>query len=207
VNGRLDDPGQRSRPHDKPIEVVRIVLDGGAVGAAVRKELGLFNKFDRDPQLAQALLAHGREQARRYLALRAQSGALWQALAEQVGMMGARPSDRLARAMPFLPGHARMAGGLVAPDVITIEGAPQASLRWHASEAVVEGRLVRMKGRTLLRMGEEGWRLGETRLLDVEERTAPPAGARQGERREAGLPSGPRRRGARKGDAGEASLH
>lgn len=207
VNGRLDDPGQRSRPHDKPIEVVRIVLDGEAVGAAVRRELGLFSKFDRDPQLAQVLLAHGREQARRYLALRAQSGALWQALAEQVGMMGARPSDRLARAMPYLPGHARLAGGLVAPDVITIEGARQASLRWHASEAEVEGQLVRMKGRTLLRMGEEGWRLGETRLLDVEEWTAPPAGAREGGRQEAGLPSGARRRGARRGDGGEASLH
>lgn len=207
VNGRLDDPGQRSRPHDKPIEVVRIVLDGEAVGAAVRRELGLFSKFDRDPQLAQALLAHGGEQARRYLALRAQSDALWQALAEQVGMMGARPSERLAHAMPYLPGHARMAGGLVAPDVITIEGAGQASLRWHASEAEVEGQLVRMKGRTLLRMGEEGWRLGETRLLDVAERTAPPAGAHEGERPQAGLPSAARRRAARKGEGGEASLH
>ncbi|AWL03134.1 patatin-like phospholipase family protein [Massilia oculi] len=123
INARLDDPGQRSRPHDKPIEVVRIVLDGEAVGAVVRKELGLFSKFDRDPLLARALLAHGREQAERYLALRTQADALWDALAAQVGMMGARPSSRLTQAMPFLPGHARIAGGLVAPDVITIEGA------------------------------------------------------------------------------------
>ncbi|WP_222706904.1 patatin-like phospholipase family protein [Massilia arenae] len=207
VNARLDDPGQRFRPHDKPIEVVRIVLDGEVVGGAVRKELGLFSKFDRDPQLAQALLAHGREQAGRYLALRAQSGALWETLAGQVGMMGARPSDRLAQAMPYLPGHARMAGGLVAPDVITIEGAGQASLRWHASEAEVEGHLVRMKGSTLLRMGEDGWRLAETRLLDVEERVAPAATADQGE---AAAPSPAARRrggGARKGDGGETSLH
>ncbi|MDY0975659.1 patatin-like phospholipase family protein [Massilia sp. CFBP9012] len=208
VNARLDDPGQRFRPHDKPIEVVRIVLDGEAVGGAVRKELGLFSKFDRDPQLAQALLAHGREQAGRYLALRAQSGALWEALAGQVGMMGARPSDRLAQAMPYLPGHARMAGGLVAPDVITIEGAGQASLRWHASEAEVEGHLVRMKGSTLLRMGEEGWSLAETRLLDVEERVAPAATAGQGEAAAGPTPAARRRvGGARKGDGSETSLH
>lgn len=209
VNARLDDPGQRFRPHDKPIEVVRIVLDGEAVGGAVRRELGLFSKFDRDPQLAQALLAHGREQAGRYLALRAQSSALWETLAGQVGMMGARPSDRLAHAMPYLPGHARMAGGLVAPDVITIGGAGQASLRWHASEAEVEGHLVRMKGSTLLRMGEEGWRLAETRLLDVEERVAPAVTAGQGEAAGAAQSPAARRRGggARKGDGGETSLH
>ena len=209
VNARLDDPGQRFRPNDKPIEVVRIVLDGEAVGGAVRRELGLFSKFDRDPQLAQALLAHGREQAGRYLALRAQSSALWETLAGQVGMMGARPSDRLAQAMPYLPGHARMAGGLVAPDVITIEGAGQASLRWHVSEAEVEGHLVRMKGSTLLRMGEEGWRLAETRLLDVEERVAPAATMGQGEVAAAAASPAARRRsgGARKGDGGETSLH
>lgn len=209
VNGRLDDPGQRFRPHDKPIEVVRIVLDGDAVGGVLRKELGLFSKFDRDPQLAQALLAHGREQAGRYLALRAQSGALWETLARQVGMIGARPSSRLAQAMPYLPGHARMAGGLVAPDVITIEGPGQASLRWHASEAEMDGYLVRMKGSTLLRMGEEGWRLGETRLLDVEERTAPNIDGGRGERPEVPAPKAARRKpgSARKGDGGETSLH
>lgn len=204
VNGRLDDPGQRFRPHDKPIEVVRIVLDGEAVGGAVRKELGLFSKFDRDPLLARALLAHGREQAERYLALRAQGDALWQTLAQQVGMLGARPSERLTQAMPYLPGHARMAGGLVAPDVIAIEGAGQASLRWHASEAEIDGRLVRMKGSTLLRMGEDGWRLGETRLLDVEERRPPAADADRGEAPTAGEQPPARRRASipRKGGVG-----
>lgn len=207
VNGRLDDPGQRFRPHDKPIEVVRIVLDGEAVGGAVRKELGLFSKFDRDPLLAQALLAHGREQASRYLALRAQSGDLWQALAQQVGMMGARPSARLAEAMPYLPGQARMVGGLVAPDVITIEGAQRASLRWHASEAELDGRLLRIKGSTLLRSDDAGWRLGETRLLDIEERKGPEAQA-AGEAPPAQAPAAARRRAAtgRKGESG-TSLH
>lgn len=206
VNARLDDPGQRFRPHDKPIEVVRIVLDGEAVGGAVRKELGLFSKFDRDPLLAQALLAHGREQAERYLALRNQADALWDTLAAQVGMMGARPSSRLTQAMPFLPGHARIAGGLVAPDVITIEGAGQASLRWHASEAEMDGRLVRMKGSTLLRLGEQGWGLGETRLLDVEERKAQePEDVQQAA--DGQPPARRRASGERKEEGGGTSLH
>jgi predicted acylesterase/phospholipase RssA len=205
VNARLDDPAQRSRSHDKPIEVVRIVLDGEAVGGAVRRELGLFSKFDRDPLLAGALLMHGREQAGRYLALRAQATALWQSLAARVGMTGARPSSHLTRAMPYLPGHARIAGGLVSPDVITIEGAGRASLHWHASEAEVDGRLVRMKGSTLLRLGEAGWGLGQTRLLDIGEtrpdapEVAQPASADASRRRRAG--------GARKDEGGGSSLH
>lgn len=170
VNGRLDDPGQRFRPHDKPIEVVRIVMDGDAVAGVLKKELGLFSKFDRDPALAQALLAHGREQAGRYLALRSQSAQLWESLVRQVGTMGARPSSRMEQAMPYLPGRSHIAGGLVAPDVITVEGREGATLRWHASEAEMDGRTIRMKGSTVLRMGEDGWELGETRLLDVEKR-------------------------------------
>ena len=206
INARLDDPGQRFRPHDKPIEVVRIVLDGESVGAVVRKELGLFSKFDRDPLLARALLAHGREQAERYLALRTQADALWDALAAQLGMMGARPSSRLTQAMPFLPGHARIAGGLVAPDVITIEGAGQASLRWHASEAEMDGCLVRMKGSTLLRLGEQGWGLGATRLLDVEERKAREPDAAQ-QAADGQPPARRRASNRRKGENGGTSLH
>lgn len=195
VNARLDDPGQRFRPHDKPIEVVRIVMDGAAVGAALRAELGLFSKFDRDPALARALLAHGREQACRYLALRSQAGALWEQLAQQVGLMGVRPSSRLVQALPFLPWQGHLAGGLVAPDVITLEGSAGASLRWHASEAEIEGRTVRLKGSTALRIEDGEWWLGETRLLDVEESVAPtdvtaptpadqaPAARRQGAKR------------------------
>lgn len=202
VNARLDDPGQRFRPHDKPIEVVRIVLDGDAVGAAVRKELGLFSKFDRDPLLAQALLAHGQEQAGRYLTLRAQSGSLWESLAQQMGMLGARPGSRLEQAMPYLPGAAHMAGGLVAPDVITIEGAARATLRWHASEVELDGGLLRMKGSTALRQTEAGWQLAQTCLLDIEKRRAPDTGATPKAER-----ATRQRRGAeRKGDGG-AYLH
>lgn len=85
------------------------LLDGDAVGAALHRELGLFSRFDRDLGLADALLAHGREQAGRYLALRSQSSALWEALALQVGVMGARLGRRMAQALRFLPGPGHFA--------------------------------------------------------------------------------------------------
>lgn len=202
VNARLDDPGQRFGPHDKPIEVVRIVMDGNAVGGVLRKELGLFSKFDRDAGLARALLAHGRNQAECFLALRAQADDLWGTLAEQVGMIGARPSSRLEHALPYLPGRDHMVAGLVAPDVITIEGASLASLRWHASEVELDGRIVRIRGSTALAMQDGHWGVGETRLLDVEEHKPPQAGASRDER------SAARRRGApRQGEGTGPALH
>jgi predicted acylesterase/phospholipase RssA len=182
VNQRLDDPGQRFRPHDKPIEVVRIVMDSEAVAAAAGKELGLFSKFDRNPTLEQALLAHGRDQAADFLALRGDGDRLWDELAHALEAMGARPSPRFEKALPWLPGRRRIFGGMVSPDVITIDrepeaapvGTPQAAVRWHVSDALMDGRTVRIKGSTPLWADDAGWHLGETRLLDIEEKTLDP---------------------------------
>jgi predicted acylesterase/phospholipase RssA len=182
VNQRLDDPGQRFRPYDKPIEVVRIVMDAEAVGAAAGKELGLFSKFDRNPALEQALLAHGRDQARNYLTLLRDGANLWDGLAHALEAMGARPSPRFEKALPWLPGRRRIFGGMVSPDVITFDrepaavpaGVPQAAVRWHVSDAVMDGRTVSLKGSTALWADDAGWHLGETRLLDVEEKKLEP---------------------------------
>jgi len=179
INQRLDDPGQRFRPHDKPIEVARIVMDGEAVEAATAKELGLFSKFDRHPALEQALLAHGRNQASNFLSLRASADRLCDELAHALEAMGAQPSSRLKKAFPWLPGSGRIFGGLLAPDVITIDRVPgskpagvaQAALRWHVSDAVVDGRTVYIQGSTSLWADGGDWHLGETRLLDIEQKT------------------------------------
>lgn len=206
VNARMQDPAQRARAHDRTIEVVRIVMDGDAVGGALHRELGLFSKFDRDAGLARALLAHGREQAERYLALRAQADSLWQHVAAQVGMLGARPSSRLEHALPFMAGAGRMVDALVAPGAITIEGAAdggaRATLRWQTSQAELDGRTVRIKGSTALTMADGQWRAGETRLLDVQECSAPMASARPGP-----PPARSRRTGPRPGDGASTSLH
>jgi hypothetical protein len=47
-------------------------------------------------------------------------------------------------------------------------------VRWHVSDALMAGRTVRIKGRTPLWADDAGWHLGETRLLDIEEKTLDP---------------------------------
>jgi predicted acylesterase/phospholipase RssA len=178
-NQRMDDPGQRFLPDDKPIEVARIVLDGEAVETAAAKELGLFSKFDRDPVLEQALLAHGRKQALSFLSLRSSADRLCDELAHALEEMGARPGPRMEKASGWLPGGRRIFGGLLAPDVMTIDrvrgsgpvGVAQATLQWHVSDAVVDGCNVRIRGSTRLLADGADWHLGETRLLDIEQKT------------------------------------
>ncbi|AWL03133.1 hypothetical protein DIR46_00780 [Massilia oculi] len=63
-----------------------------------------------------------------------------------------------------------------------------------------------MKGSTLLRLGEQGWGLGATRLLDVEERKAREPDAAQ--QAADGQPPARRRASSRrKGENGGTSLH
>lgn len=185
-NERMDDPGQRVRPHDKPIEVARIVMDGEAVESVAAKELGLFSKFDRDPALERALLVHGRRQAANFLSLRASADRLCNELAQALEAMGARPGQRMEKAARWLAGGGRIFGGLLAPDVITIDRVrgsgpvrvAHAALRWHVSDAVLDGRTVRIRGSTALWADGAEWQLGETRLLEIEEKAAaeqPPA--------------------------------
>lgn len=206
-NQRLDDPGQRFRPQDKPIEVARIVLDGEAVEAAVNKELGLFSKFDRDPALEQALLAHGSRQAANFLSLRSRADSLCDELAHALEAMGAQPGPRTEQATQWRPGGRRIFGGLLAPDVITIDRArgsgpvssAQAALRWHVSDAVVDGRPMRIRGSTRLWADGADWHLGETRLSDIEQvmpgpqETPQPEPAALAAARRAGSFSGERR--------------
>jgi hypothetical protein len=178
VNRRLDDPDQAGRPQDKPIEVARIVMDGEAVSAAAGRELGIFSKFDRHLALKIALVENGRVQTANFLALRAARDRLCDDLARELEQMGARPGRGRARAANWRSGQ--IFGGLLSPDVLTLDrvpglhrdGAPQAALNWHVSDAVVDGRVVGIKGRTGLLTQGDGWRLGETRLLEVRQKEA-----------------------------------
>lgn len=178
VNRRLDDPEQSGRPQDRPIEVVRIVMDAEAVSGAARRELGLFSKFDRHLALKDALVEHGRLQATNFLALRAERDRLCGELAQALEQSGTRPGRGRARAAAWRPGH--IFGGLLSSDVLTLDrapglhqdGVPQAVLRWHVSDAVVNERVVSLRGRTSLVAEGDVWRLGETRLLDVRQKAA-----------------------------------
>lgn len=182
INRRLDDPYQACRPQDKPVEVVRIVMDGEAVSANAGRTLGVFSKFDRDPTLKNVLVAHGRLQATQFLALRADRDPLFTDLARALEQMGARPGRGREQAANWRSGH--IFGGMLSPDVLTLDrvpgpyrdGMPQGSLSWHVSDAVIDGRVVGMRGRTALLNLGGGWRLGETRLLEVSRKEPPVAG-------------------------------
>jgi len=50
------------------------------------------------------------------------------------------------------------------------DGLAQAAFTWHVSDAVIDGRVVGIKGTTRLHADGGRWRLGETRLLDVHEK-------------------------------------
>jgi predicted acylesterase/phospholipase RssA len=178
VNRRLDDPYQAGRRQDKPVEVARIVMDAEAVSAAAGRELGIFSKFDRDLALKNALVEHGRVQASNFLALRADRDRLGGELGRALEQMGARPGRGRARAATWRSGQ--IFGGMLSPDVLTLDrapglhqdGVPEAALIWHVSDAVVDGRVVGIRGRTDLMAQGDGWRLGETRLLEVWQKEA-----------------------------------
>ena len=178
VNRRLDDPYQAGRSQDKPVEMARIVMDAEAVSAAMGRELGIFSKFDRDLALKNTLVEHGRVQAAHFLALRGDRDPLCSDLAGALEQCGARPGRGRARAAIWR--SAQIFGAMLSPDVLTLDrapgmhrdGVPEGSLMWHVSDAVVDGRVVGIRGRTALLNQGDGWRLGETRLLEVWQKEA-----------------------------------
>jgi predicted acylesterase/phospholipase RssA len=194
VNRRLDEPGQVGREDDKAVEVARIVMDPAAVAAAVLRELGVYSKFDRDPLLKDALWDHGLQQAAHFLQLRANADKLCDELADTLKAMGAKVGAGRTEALARQPGRHRIFGGLVAPDVLTLyrspDGAravaPQAVLRWHVSDALLDGNPVLIQGTTGLCADGDGWRLADTRLVKVEPKPGNGAAAEQQMERRAG---------------------
>jgi predicted acylesterase/phospholipase RssA len=185
VNRRIGDPSQVAREDDKAVEVARIVMDPAAVASAVLRELGVYSKFDRDPLLKDALWDHGLQQAGHFLQLRGHADRLCDELAGSLKAMGAEERAGRFGVAGWQPGRHRIFGGLVAPDVLTLyrspDGAravaPQAVLRWHVSDALLDGEAVLIQGATGLCAEKDGWRLAETRLLKVEPKPAGGAAA------------------------------
>jgi predicted acylesterase/phospholipase RssA len=179
VNRRLSDPRHRARAHDRPIEVARIVMDPVAVGSQAFRELDVYSKFDRDPRLKDALWSHGHQQATHFLQLRGDTGRLCDDLADTLMAMGATAGAGRSQLVGWLPGQKPILGGLVAPDVLTLyrspDGAnpvaPQALLRWHVGDAVLDDAPVLIQGKTALCADGGRWRLGETSLVKVEQKS------------------------------------
>ena len=191
---------------DKLVQVDRIVMDGNAVEAAAGMPLGANSKLDRDPGLRNALWEHGAEQARRYLALRRHVDKLFAgldgALAGACACAGGLPPDGAGGGLR--PDGAARLGELVvdgatlhgiAPDDPTV---PQALVQWRSAHTRINGRPVRIEGRSELATGdgaETEWHLKDVRITAVVP-TMPaqplPTPARVKARRQTGQPQPPR---------------
>ena len=160
---------------DKLVQVDRIVMDGTAVEAAAGMPLGANSKLDRDPALRGALWAHGATQARRYLALRQQvptlfanlDGTLAGACACAAGQRpdgadGALRPDGAAHFGELVIDGATVHG--IAPDV---PGTPQACVAWRSAHTLINGRPVRIEGKSELMATDSGWRLKDVRITSV----------------------------------------
>ncbi|SDD49367.1 Predicted acylesterase/phospholipase RssA, contains patatin domain [Massilia sp. PDC64] len=175
--------GAAAQRRDKLVQVDRIVMDGTAVEAAAGMPLGANSKLDRDPGLRSALWDHGATQARRYLALRQHVPALFADLDATLagacacaagqrpdGAGGALRPDGAARFGELVIDGATVHG--IAPDV---PDSPQALVAWRSAHTLVNGRPVRIEGRSELMAADAGWRLKDVRITAVVPKAQPAA--------------------------------
>jgi predicted acylesterase/phospholipase RssA len=183
--------GAAAQRRDKLVQVDRIVMDGTAVERAAGMPLGANSKLDRDPALRGALWEHGAVQARRYLALRAHVPALFADLDGTLAgacacAAGQRPDGAGGTARP--DGAARF--GELVIDGATVHGiapdvpdTPQALVAWRSAHTLINGRPVRIEGKSELMVADAGWRLKDVRITAVVPKARPaertPAPARQ----------------------------
>lgn len=165
---------------DKLVQVDRIVMDERAVEAAAGIPLGANSKLDRDPRLRGALWEHGALQARRYVALRQHvgrtfvdlDGALAGACACAAGM---RPDGAGGAGATIRPDGAARFGELIVDSAIVHGVAaddpatPQALVTWRSAHTRINGRPVRIEGRSELAADHSGsaWRLKDVRITAV----------------------------------------
>jgi len=159
---------------ERQVQVDRIVMDEDAVGAAAGAELGANSKLDRDPRLRAALVRHGRLQAQRYLGLRSRLAELCGDLRGTLSCAGSTaaglgPDGAMPVATP--PGAALVLDGATLYSIAPAQpGAPQALVRWRSVGAEIDGRPVRIEGRSeLAELPDSGaaWRLKEASITAV----------------------------------------
>lgn len=130
---------------DKPVQIDRIILDADAVRRDSGLALGPHSKMDRDDRLKDALVAHGRQQAQRFLALRSDLGRMFGKLD---AMLAAVPQDHEGA-----PAEINGVEGSVWVEELVLHRMgealpynPQAKIRWRSVDAMVNGTPVRLEG-------------------------------------------------------------
>lgn len=183
--GRDDDEAPASaaaQRRDKLVQIDRIVMDGAAVEAAAGMPLGANSKLDRDPGLRAALWEHGALQARRYVALRRHMDKLFVGLdgtlAGACACAAGLPPDGAGggTTATVMPDGAARFGELIVEGA-TVHGiapddpaAPQAFVQWRSAHTRINGRSVRIEGRSELGGGDgpqPDWRLKDVRITAV----------------------------------------
>lgn len=158
INKRIElDAGSRDR-NQRYVQVHRITMDSEAVERKARMTLGLASKLDRSHDLKDALMSHGRDQARAFLPVRT---FIEEAFNERQRARQATLSNVLATAYVQLYEPIDVvAGGATAPvrlfvDDMTIRSAPgkddgaaQVTTAWHTRVTTADGsRQVTLQGR------------------------------------------------------------
>jgi predicted acylesterase/phospholipase RssA len=141
INKRIAEGGATEK-EDKPVQIDRIILDGDAVAQASGMSLGPNSKMDRSDRLKDALVEHGQQQATRFLSLRSDLGRLFKNLDSMLGAQSEAPIEEPAALQGTVWVEELVLHRLGEP----LPYSAQATIRWRAMDAKVNGTSVRLEG-------------------------------------------------------------
>lgn len=186
INKIIGDGVKAADPRYKQVQTHRIVMDGRAVESALGRRLGVFSKFDRDPKLKEGLVAHGREQAARFLSVRkviAQAGSDLGSIPHAHVRDGGAMTDAVVRTLKSLHSEDGKDKARLIVDGTTLHrqsasanaDEPQVVVRWHTKGKTASGKNVSLDGDA--RLGASGgapmtWRLSDVAIANIEQTDA-----------------------------------
>jgi predicted acylesterase/phospholipase RssA len=182
INKIIGDDVTKTARGYKQVQAHRIVMDGSAVEAVLGHKLGVFSKFDRDPALKESLVAHGREQAARFLSVRK---AIADAGNDVSSIPPARPDGKQAateavvHTLKALRSDDGKGGIRLIVDGTTLHRqrtpanarAPQVAVRWHTKGKTASGENVSIDGNANLGASDSvsmTWRLDDLSIANIE---------------------------------------
>jgi predicted acylesterase/phospholipase RssA len=183
INKIIGDDVTKSARGYKQVQAHRIVMDGSAVEAVLGRRLGVFSKFDRDPALKESLVAHGREQAARFVSMRAviaDADNDLSSIPPAAAGGGRQMTEAVVHTLKSLRSDDGNGGIRLIVDGTTLHrqstradiGAPQVAVRWHTKGKTANGENVSVDGNANL--GASGdvpiaWRLDDLTIANIEQ--------------------------------------
>jgi predicted acylesterase/phospholipase RssA len=186
INKIIGDSGKAADLRYKQVQAHRIVMDGRAVESALGRRLGVFSKFDRDPKLKEILVAHGWEQATRFLSVRhvitragSDLGSIPHVRARDDGAI----TDAVVRTLKSLRSEDGKDKARLIVDGTTLHrqsasvnaDEPQVVVRWHTKGKTANGKNVSLDGDARL-TAKDGvpvtWQLSDVAIANIEQADA-----------------------------------